>query len=111
MGRVVLEATVEWVNTRNQVTHMLKNGKKLMKKEKVSGGMMNMANTCYRIPEEGFQKGLLSLAMSYLYVVVLVRGRTVTALVEPMFSGNFLKTRISLSVQLLSWVLGTIPLI
>ena len=54
LGRVVLEATTEWVNCRNQVTHMLKNGKKLMKKEKVSGGMINMANTCYRIPEAGF---------------------------------------------------------
>jgi len=51
LGRVVLEATTEWVNCRNQITHMLKNGKKLMKKEKVSGGMINMANTCYRIPE------------------------------------------------------------
>ena len=61
MGRVVLEATTEWVNCRNQVTHMLKNGKKLMKKEKVSGGMINMANTCYRIPEESFHNNRLSL--------------------------------------------------
>ena len=37
---------------------MLKNGKKLMKKEKVSGGMINMANTCYRIPEESFHNNL-----------------------------------------------------
>ena len=40
---------------------MLKNGKKLMKKEKVSGGIINMANTCYRIPEESFHNNRLSL--------------------------------------------------
>jgi len=51
LGRVPLEATTEWVNARNQVTYMIKNGKKLMKKQKVSGGMMHMANSCYRHPE------------------------------------------------------------
>ena len=51
LGRVPLEATTEWINTRNQVTCMLKNGKKLMKKQKVSSPMMHLANSSYRHPE------------------------------------------------------------
>jgi len=51
LGRVPLEATVEWVNCRNQIQCMLKNGKKMMKKQKVSSPMMHLANTCYRQPE------------------------------------------------------------
>jgi len=34
LGRVPLEATTEWINTRNQVTCMLKNGKKTHEKTK-----------------------------------------------------------------------------
>lgn len=51
LGRVPLEATTEWINARNQVQCMLKNGKKLMKKSKVSSPMMHLANSSYRYPE------------------------------------------------------------
>ena len=36
---------------KNAVNFMLKNGKNLMKDEKVSGGMMNMTNSLFRHPE------------------------------------------------------------
>jgi len=39
------------MNMKNAVNFMLKNGKSLMKDEKVSGGMMNMTNSLFRHPE------------------------------------------------------------
>lgn len=51
LGRVPLEFSIEWVNSKNAVTFMLNNGEKLMKREKVSGGIVNIANTLYRKPE------------------------------------------------------------
>ena len=38
LGRPPLEFTVEWVNSKNAVKYMLKNGKKLMKNQSVSSG-------------------------------------------------------------------------
>ena len=51
LGRIPLEFTAEYSNMRNAVTHMLKNGKKMMKNESVSGGMLNWTNKLYRHPE------------------------------------------------------------
>ena len=51
LGRPHLEFTIEWMNMKNAVNFMLKNGKNLMKDEKVSGGMMNMTNSLFRHPE------------------------------------------------------------
>ncbi|CBY40459.1 unnamed protein product [Oikopleura dioica] len=51
LGRPHLEFTIEWMNMKNAVNFMLKNGKSLMKDEKVSGGMMNMTNSLFRHPE------------------------------------------------------------
>ena len=51
LGRIPFEFTVEWANTKNAVSYALKNGKKLMKKQKASGNLLTMLNTMYRQPE------------------------------------------------------------
>ena len=49
---------------------MLKTGKKLMKKEKVSGGMLHMMNSCYRVPEP-FGTALIMGAWNYPFDLTL----------------------------------------
>ena len=38
LGRPALEFSVEWINSKNAVNYMLKNGKKLMKNQSVGSG-------------------------------------------------------------------------
>lgn len=87
LGRPVLEFTIEWMNMKNAISYMLKNGPSMMKDQKVSGGLMNMTNSLFRHPEP-LGTVLIMGAWNYPFDLVLnplvgAIGAGCTAIIKP----------------------------